>query len=340
MTWAAAARRLEHGGPDAQGVPALDLSSNANACGVCPAARRALARADARHYPDPAYTALVRTLADWHQVAPERIVVAASASEFIQRMSVAVRLQAGRAVPAWWQPAHAYGDYAHAARAVGLRRVADPGAADLLWACEPSSPLGQDDAGLAARVAALRPMQVLVLDQAYAPLRLAGSPSLDAADEDRVWRLITPNKALGLTGVRAAYAIAPRAPDADLFGCLRTLAPSWPIGTHGVALLQVWPLAETQDWLAHSRSRLRRWKARQEALLRACGWDVQSGVANFMVARPDRPESQLRPLLAALRARGIKLRDCASFGLPGQVRLAVARPAQQDALRQALQELA
>ena len=36
--------------------------------------------------------------------------------------------------------------------------------------------------------------------------------------------------------------------------------------------------------------------------------------------------------LAALRADGIKLRDCASFGLPGHLRLGVLPPASQVAL--------
>ena len=40
--------------------------------------------------------------------------------------------------------------------------------------------------------------------------------------------------------------------------------------------------------------------------------------------------------LCGLRQHGIKLRDCASFGLPGRVRLAVAAPAAQDALVAAL----
>jgi histidinol-phosphate aminotransferase len=36
-----------------------------------------------------------------------------------------------------------------------------------------------------------------------------------------------------------------------------------------------------------------------------------------------------------LRAHGIKLRDTASFGLPGHVRLGVLPPASQQALRRA-----
>ena len=329
-----------HGGPDADGVPTHDLSTNANACGPYAPAEQALRSADARHYPDPAYTALRVQLGAWHGVAPSRIVVAASGSEFIQRISVAVALQAG-ADAAVWQPPHAYGDYARAARAVGLRPVDEPAQAALLWACEPSSPLGQADAGLAARVAALRPAQTLVLDQAYEPLRLDGALALDAAALDRVWRLITPNKALGLTGVRAAYAIAPREVLAPLLARVQALAPSWPLGAHGVALLQSWATIDAQDWLVQCRATLRVWKQRQQALLQDLGWRVDPSVANFFIAARadqsgDTGQFDMQTLLVALRRRGIKLRDCASFGLPGHVRMAVAAPAVQDALLAAL----
>jgi len=329
-----------HGGPDALGVPLHDLSTNANACGPYPAALDALQVADARHYPDPTYTALTVQLAAWHGVAPGRIVLAASASEFIQRISVAVALQAGPQARVWL-PQPAYGDYARAAQAVDLQPTADPGAAALLWACEPGSPLGQPDLTLAGRAAALRPGQALVLDQAYEPLRLSGAASLDAARLDRVWRLLTPNKALGLTGVRAAYAIAPVNAPADLVARVRALAPSWPLGAHGVALLQTWASAPCDKWLCESREHLRAWKQRQIDLLRALGWRVQPSEANFFVAAPEGAAGRaasldLQPWLDALRRRGIKLRDCASFGLPGQVRMAVVAPTVQDLLAAAL----
>ena len=231
---------------------------------------------------------------------------------------------------------------ARAAQAAGLARCADPAAAALLWACEPSSPLGQAEPGLAARVAALRPGQTLVLDQAYEPLRLAGQPSLDAAALARVWRLITPNKALGLTGVRAAYAIAPLHADAALLARLRALAPSWPLGAHGVALLQGWASAPAHDWLAACRDTLRGWKLRQLEWLSRLGWQIEPSDANFFVAACADPASaegrlDMQTWLCGLRRHGIKLRDCASFGLPGRVRLAVAPPPVQDALLAALE---
>jgi len=260
-------------------------------------------------------------------------VLAASASEFIQRITAAVVRCGGRTVNL---PAHAYADYAQAAQAWRL----DPAEADraaLVWCCDPSSPLGQSQPALAARVDGLAADATGVLDLAYEPLRLQGRVGLTAAQRDRLWQLWTPNKALGLTGVRAAYAIAPAHAHAadDVLNAVLALAPSWPLGAHGVALLQSWVAPATQAWLAASRDTLRAWKLHQLALCEyVLGWACEPSEGNFFCTRP--ATIDLPALAARLRQQGIKLRDTASFGLPGRVRLAVLPPAAQDALHAAV----
>lgn len=324
-----------HGGPDAQGVPLHDFSTNANACGPCPEALAAVQQADPTRYPDPAYTALREALGAFHGVAAERIVLAASASECIHRFTALAALQGAVAVSV---PPHSYGDYAQAARARSLALHSDGCGADaagLQWACEPSSPLGELDVQR-GRWLVQQPCQtdldvgpLRVLDCAYAPLFLDGTPP--PAQAPCVWQLWTPNKALGLTGVRAAYAIAPNADVADR---LMSLAPSWPVGAHGVALLTAWLQPAVQSWLADCLPQLLDWKARQQALCRAMGWaELEGSIANFFCARP--PQEHLPERLAALRVAGVKLRECSSFGLPGVLRLGVLPPHAQDALHAA-----
>ncbi|WP_240964751.1 aminotransferase class I/II-fold pyridoxal phosphate-dependent enzyme [Acidovorax sp. SRB_24] len=346
MPGALAPAQPVHGGPDALGAARHDFSTNSNACGPCPQALAAVQQADATRYPDPAYTHLRARLAAFHGVAPARIVLAASASEFIHRVTA---LAAQRGVRAVALPAHSYGDYAQAAQARGLRllRPADAGhaAAGLHWACDPSSPLGGADPAWAAwrgarsgasehaAAGALR-----VLDCAYAPLRLhtghgvAGPRAWEVPDTGlATWQFWTPNKALGLTGVRAAYAIAPPGADADV-AALHALAPSWLVGAHGVALLDCWADPATQHWLAHCLPVLRDWKARQQALCADLGWAVVTGSqANYFCAQV--PAADVQAAVRHLRTHGIQVRDCRSFGLPGTVRLGVLPPASQDALR-------
>jgi histidinol-phosphate aminotransferase len=327
-----------HGGADALGVARFDFSTNSNACGPCLQSLHDVQQADPAHYPDPDYRDLRQVLADFHAVDEWRIVLAASGSEFIFRIS-ALSAQTANArgeIAQVWLPACAYGDYAYAAQAWGLRQVQDPDAAELLWACEPSSPLGQAHAIWPAWLhqphsTPQPPDAQLVLDCAYTPLQLQGQSSLTDAQRDRVWCLWTPNKALGLTGVRAAYAIAPLHADAAVHS-LQALAPSWPVGAHGVTMLHNWVQADTQAWMAQSRTLLQVWKHRQLAALKDLGWDCLPSLANFFCAR-----APLDIDLPALRAAGIKLRDTASLGLHGLFRLAVLPPAAQDALFEQLQ---
>ena len=317
-----------HGGPDALGVPLHDFSTNSNACGPCPAAVQALAGLDASGYPDPRYTALRQQLADFHGVAALRVLLAGSASEFIFRITARVARQGARAVSI---PRHAYGDYAQAARAHGLAVVPSGESAALHWACEPSSPLGQSH-GLDGWAVA---EGLRVLDCAYAPLRLSGQSSVTPDVLQTVWQLHTPNKALGLTGVRAAYAIAPLGAEAHVLA-LDQLCPSWPVGAHGVALLQAWVQPDVQAWLADSRATLHQWKAQQIHLCESLGWPCLPSDTNFFCTQPDLPCGMtLAQALGDLRAHGIKLRDTTSFHLPGHVRLGVLPPPAQAALKTA-----
>ena len=362
-----ASSHLSHGGPDALGIPPHDFSTNANACGPCPAVLQALRQAPVHTYPDPACTALRQRLGRWHGVDAARIVIGASASELIFRLTAALGMvgqgrQAGAGVPSAhdplrvrtgplpagarplpppvvWVPRHAYGDYARAAQAHGLPvRVWDTvrdiprdatgsgsGSAScslqLLWATEPSSPLGHTPEGLADAVHA-RPSHarqtvalqgvpgdsppLWVLDRAYAPLRLSGTDPFASTALDAVWQLFSPNKALGMTGVRGAWLVAPAAClndsgslQAELFGRLQALAPSWPLGAHGEAMLMAWPEPAVQQWLALSLDTLRDWKAQLEEGLRRRGWTVLPSVSTFCCARP--PRSTLEAALSVMR---------------------------------------
>lgn len=319
-----------HGGADALGPVRWDFSSNANACGPCPMALQAVQRADAAHYPDPAYTRLRAALAHLHGVDPARVLLAASASECIQRLT-AWRWRAGDR--RFWTPPHAYGDYAHAASAWGLARVNEPGQAQLAWLCDPGSPLGQGESLEAVRALLDSTPRTVVLDRAYAPLRLRGEGVLNEAQLHRVWQLWSPNKALGLTGVRAAYAIAPLGAHADV-AALEALSASWPIGAHGEAMLMAWTASETQDWVAASRHTLADWAGALRHTLSVRGWTCAPSDTAYGCGRPPQPIDAV-----ALRARGIKLRDATSFGLPGWWRLSAQPPEALAALDEALNQL-
>ena len=135
----------------------------------------------------------------------------------------------------------------------------------------------------------------------------------------------------------------------------------------------------TQRWMNEARHTLRGWKLQQMARLQMLGWEGIPSETNFGVMRlpwplllfdhPDMPGGRGEPaqprcdarggwdgmqadasalrvlspywhsLTQALRARGVKLRDCCSFGLPGHVRLCVHTPEAQQALVHAWTEV-
>jgi histidinol-phosphate aminotransferase len=323
-----------HGGPGAQGPVRWDFSTNAHAAGPCPAALQSVQLADPCRYPDPGYDALRERLANWHGVAPQRIVLAASASEFIQRITaVSNRLWPGAvAVPAW-----AYGDYAAAALACGRALVHGVGAGDrhspisLRWYADPGSPLGQSDSPPPDPEAVLT-----VLDRVYAPLRLQGGEPWPRACLDQVFQLHSPNKALGLTGVRGAYAVTPAGDGTRtlaLCNALRAAEPSWPLGTHGVAMLTAWTEPAAQAWLWDSLPLLRLWTEDLRSGLQALGLQPMASDTPFLcVRRPPHAKADW------LHARGLAVRDTASFGLPGWMRVSAHPPQATRALLQALRE--
>ena len=328
---------LLHGGPDGQGAVRFDFSTNANAAGPLPSVSAAVADADRSRYPDPAYVALRAHLAAWHGDAPERMVVAGSASEFIHRFT---RLAArSRRVQRVVVPSPGYAEYAAAAQAAGLRvvgygeeRPRIPTADDLWWITEPSSPSGSTlGAGLAPLLDRLHAAGALVvLDLAYQPLRFDAFEL--PAQASNAWRLWSPNKSCGLPGVRAAYAIAP-AGDLPVIEVLRASAPSWVVGAEGVAMLRAYAQQRAQAELANRRPMLRAWRESLSQGLRHAGWQVadEVSVTPFLVAQPPAGLSA-----ADLRAEGIKLRDTTTLGLRGWMRLSAQPPEAITALLRAL----
>lgn len=343
----------EHGGPDG-GLPiAHDFSTNANPLGAPAEVMAALCEADRQHYPDPGYRALREFVGQALAIGPERVLPTAGSSEAIRRLTLAASL---RGVSQVWVPQPGYGDYRAAAQALGLQvqgyasgdalldALCSASEPALVWLCEPCNPTGQSlPPAFWSALAQLRGTKAitLALDRAYEPLRLVGHDPVPPDLAGQCWQLCSPNKALGLTGVRAGYLLAPLDAMAEVFS-LQSLAPSWVLSAEGVGLLQAWHRPETQAWLARSRQTLASWVDAQCRDLTAWGWQVQPSVVPFHLAKPAMPllpnsdAPDTRPLLRTLRGQGIKLRDGSSFGLPGWVRLSAQAPHTRQALFTAL----
>lgn len=376
-----------HGGADRSPCPTPlthDFSTNRNAAGPAPQAQTAIAHADCSAYPDPHYRELRTLLAAAHRVEPARVLIAASASEAIHRLSLAAHLNGVRIARV---PAHAFGDYAHAAASLGWQVLKRPPRSKstlglvghmgqighMDWACEPASPLG-DAENIWDAWKIENPHAWRILDCAYAPLRL---DNLDYSENNsqpsekidfqnmlspaaqyhaaHIWQIWSPNKALGLTGVRGAYVIAPECAQPSHIQRINALAASWVVGTHGAAMLQSWCSPEVQRWLQTSRSQLAQWRTYGQQTCADLGWAIYpTAQANYFCANifgkknlqnhsPNAKQNleavthQVAHLLHHLRYEyGIRVRDAQSFGLaPGWLRLGVLPENAWDKLKAA-----
>jgi histidinol-phosphate aminotransferase len=166
-----------------------------------------------------------------------------------------------------------------------------------------------------------------VVDMAYAPLCDAQHAAGVEAAAAGAYRLYSPNKAFGLTGVRAAYLITP-AVDRHL----ASLAPSWVIGPDAVAFLEATCESRAREWLGQGIPQLKRWRARIAFSLQQLGISVRESPATFLLAKV----GDAARIAAELRDREVRVRDCSSFGLPQWIRLSAQPPSAQRALLAAL----
>jgi len=316
-----------HGGTDSGPTPRYDFSTNANSLGPDPHALAAVQAADPSHYPDPLYTSLHDALAEFHQVPPEHVAVGGGTSELIHRLT---RWRYLRGPMLILPPT--FSEYARAAQPAELPLLrASSGEAflrllpkaTLAFLCVPNNPTGEiyDFIEEAAHIAE-RHRIALVLDLAYYYL-LPDPPRLPS----NTWRLHSPNKTHGLTGVRAGYLIAPQS-----LVHFRNLAPSWVVGVHGEALLRAVMQEASQAWLARSRQEL--WQLRSQLAegLRQQGLEVRESPANFLLVKVGRATAVARQL----HSMGFRVRDCTSFGLPEWLRLSAQPAAAQAELLEAL----
>lgn len=309
----------------------LDLSVNVNPYGPHPDVVDAILRARLDAYPDPDATAVREALGERWSVVPERVAFGNGASELLWALA-RVLLTGGRRLLIV-EPA--FSELRAAAETSGAPVVtwrADPAAglvpdlvavgreleaahAAVVALCTPTSPAGAavpHDAIL--RLAFDHPGVTFLLDESFLSLS-DGHADLDEPLPDNVVRIRSMTKDHALPGLRVGYLLAPP----ELVAAVDGVRQAWPTGT----LAQAAALAAlaNEPFVAESRARLRSDRRALANGLRALGWAPLPSTAPYVVFDAgDGAAMRVR-----LLARGLLVRDCASFGLPGFVRVA-ARP--------------
>lgn len=343
-----------HGGPageaDEQLPPVrLDFSTNVNAWGPAAAALKAAREADIVGYPDPDALGPRRGAALLWGLPVERVHFAPGATELVHRLAVTF-LRAGDTVLV---AGPTFSEYHRASALAGARvqelrgapplfrlpvkaviRAAMRARPRLVFVCSPNNPTGEElePRALEAIADALGGGALLVLDESFrsfASLRFA-PPTLPARED--VLHLRSVTKDCALAGLRAAFAVG--AP--PVLRALRAAQVPWSASAPAQAAAAA---AIGRGGLQHLELSLRRLAAERQRLaegLAELGWESLPSRANFLMVRAGGAGRRA----TALRRRGVRVRDCTSFGLPDHLRIAVRRPAEDAQLLDALKSLA
>jgi histidinol-phosphate/aromatic aminotransferase/cobyric acid decarboxylase-like protein len=140
--------------------------------------------------------------------------------------------------------------------------------------------------------------------------------------DDDAYRLGSLTKVWACPGVRLGYVVAP---SADAARRLAARQPAWAV--NGLALALVAPLLDATDLEAWTMGIAR---LRHELAGLFAGFAVTESAANWVLVR------DAVHLRLPLARRGVLVRDCASFGLHGTIRVAVPDEAGLDRLAAAL----
>jgi histidinol-phosphate/aromatic aminotransferase/cobyric acid decarboxylase-like protein len=194
-----------------------------------------------------------------------------------------------------------------------LARVEADGAG-LVWRANPSSPLGRIAPGNA---------EAGVWDEAFWPL----ATGTWTRGDDSAYRLGSLTKLWSCPGLRLGYVIAPGPAERE---ALARRQPRWSVNGLALAviphLLALTDLPGWQAGIAALRSEL-------AAVWKAAGFTVRESAANWILVEG------AAAWRTALAQRGILVRDCASFGLRGTIRVAVPTPQGLDRVTRAVRAL-
>ena len=279
----------------------LDLSASLNP--LAPDVAAILRRLDDRcvsTYPDAALA--TAALASALGVDPERLLLTNGGAE-------AIALVAAEH-PVGYVAEPAFSLYRrHLRDTVAATGADDAGA--LVWRANPSSPLGElaDPAVTAG-----------VWDEAFWPL----ATGTWTRGDEQAYRVGSLTKLWACPGLRLGYVIAPTP---DQREALEGRQPRWAV--NGLALAALPELLERTDLAGWQRG-VAALRHEVAGIWRAHGFVVREAAANWILVED---AAQLRGPLAQ---QGVLVRDCATFGLPGVIRVAVPGPGDLDTVEGAL----
>lgn len=331
----------------------IKMASNENPLGTPPLVQEALRRhaGKAFRYPQGGNPRLVKAIADFHQVAPSRVVVGNGSDEIIDLL---LRM---RAVPGvhnvvCFRPC--FSIYTLQARLCGVEVRQQDLAADfsfpwkglralvdentsLVFVTTPDNPSGycpsRDEV---RRFAHCLPAGcLLVVDEAYMDFvddENAQSLLHDSDCPDNVLFMRTFSKSFGLAGARLGYGILTEALAQYYWRVRLPFSVNILAEEAGLAALADTSFREETLRVVRQARRM------LEDGLRAMGCTVYPSQANFCMFEPSPKGSSAPEVFEKLLRKGIIIRPLKSYDLPHLLRVSVGTEAENSAFLSALRE--
>ena len=314
----------------------LDFSASINPLGPPPGLKEHLFDSFdlLGHYPDPLTLGWRTELARIHGLSPDEVVAGNGTTALMYLLARVLRPQN----PV--MPVPAFAEYGQAVSRIGVRAgmvacSAEEGHApsartvdslfalepDLIFLAQPTSPAGSlvepEILSMILDRAGKRGIYVL-LDEAF--LDFTSTPSLAGAvgSHKSLIVLRSMTKFYALPGLRLGYLTA----SADL--TRRILARFEPWSVNSMAQAAGLYCLDQDDYAGQTRELIDRERAfLADGLERTGRGRVIPGRANYLLMQLTGAGPAVNRLSSSLRRQGILIRDCASFGLDGHIRVAV-----------------
>ena len=319
----------------------LALGSNENPLGPSPAAVAAIEEAmtELHRYPKASHTQLTAAVADRWGVDAQQVWLAPGADGAIDYLSRAMLAPGDRVLVS--EPGFSYyrmsTQYHHGAVdtfPISREETFEQSPTTILEAYDghrmvylttPHNPTGTvltvDEIHTIAEATA--PDTLVVVDEAYGEFSTTDSAVSLLDERSDVAVLRTFSKAYGIAGLRVGYAVVPAA-WSDAYAKVNT-----PFAVNELGCRAAAAALEDEAHLEESVTVARSGRDRLAAELPV--W-TQPSEGNFVLAAV----GDAAAATAALKRRGVIVRDCTSFGLPEYIRITVPEPAAIDRVVEAV----
>jgi threonine-phosphate decarboxylase len=284
--------------------------------------------ADLSAYPDDSYCELKERIGTVYSRDPEEICVGNGSIEII-RVFCSVTLGRGTGTRHFFINPPTFGEYELSARLAGAEPTEKPGDADVQFVCNPNNPTGT----LLSRSELLHILEtqklhkgILFCDEAFISL---ADPLASLADirDPCLFVLHSLTKSFAVPGLRIGFGFG----DRDLVEKIETARSPWCVNTYAEAfameaLLHIDELKDSRRMILKERNRL-------VTSISNLGLTCNPSSVNYILIECGR---DVTSLCEALSRESILVRNCASFGLPTCIRIAVRTPDENTQLLEAL----